>query len=159
MRNSSPFLPKALTRAAMPLVALLLAGCASTYALTLMPRNSGTLYQGEAVERGAGSDIADVTVTTDKTYTGTWQFTAPDRSNAYVTGGVGFGRRSGLGLGTIVSVDNPYGGEAKALLRAADGGGLRCDFRGLVSGRGGGGTCQDDKGLVYDVQIRVKERQ
>jgi hypothetical protein len=157
MGNQSANSGKMMSRMATPLAVLLLAGCASTYGLTLMPRNSGTLYHGEAVERGAGSDIADVTVTIDKTYTGTWQFTAPDRSNAYVTGGIGFGRRSGLGLGTIVSVDNPYGGEAKALLRGPDGSGLRCDFRGLVSGRGGGGTCQDDKGLVYDVQIRVKE--
>jgi hypothetical protein len=140
------------------LSALLLAACASTYTLTLMPRNSGTLYQGEAVERGGNATEADVTITTDKTYSGTWQYTAPDRSNAYVTGGVGFGRRHGFGLGSVISVDNPYGGEAKALLRAADGSGLRCDFRGLVAGRGGGGTCQDDKGLVYDVQIKLKER-
>ena len=134
-----------------------LAGCTSTYTLTLMPRNSGTTYSGEAVERN--SSEADVTVAIDKTvYTGTWLYTSADRSNAYVTGGIGFGsRRSGIGLGSVVSVDNPQGQEAKALLKSADGSGLRCDFRGMAQGRGGAGTCQDDKGLVYDVQIRLKE--
>ena len=56
-----------------------------------------------------------------------------------------------------MTVDNPAGGEAKALLQAADGTGLRYDLRGMISGRSGGGTCQDDKGLIYDVQVRLKE--
>jgi len=56
-----------------------------------------------------------------------------------------------------MTVDNPAGGEAKALLQAADGSGLRCDLRGMISGRSGGGTCHDDKGLIYAVQIRLKE--
>lgn len=134
----------------------LLAGCASVYTLTLMPRNSGVTYAGEAVER-SGTE-ADVAIRiADKTYTGTWVYSAPDRANAYVTGGIGFGSRRALGLGTVVTVDAPQGAEAKALLRAADGSGLRCDLRGMASGRGGSGTCQDDQGLVYDVQIRFKE--
>jgi hypothetical protein len=135
----------------------LLGGCASTYTLTLMPRNSGAMYTGEAVERS--STEADVRITIgDKTYTGTWVYSGPDRTSAYVSGGVGIGSRRAIGgLGTVVTVDNPQGVEAKALLRAADGSGLRCDFKGLTSGRGGGGTCQDDQGFVYDVQIRFKE--
>jgi len=135
----------------------LLAGCTSTYTLTLMPRNSGMTYVGEAVERN--STEADVTIAIENAvYTGTWLYTTADRSNAYVSGGFGFGsRRSSIGLGSVVSVDNPQGAEAKALLKAADGSGLRCDFRGMAQGRGGAGTCQDDKGLVYDVQIRLKE--
>jgi hypothetical protein len=139
-------------------LAALLAGCASTYTLTLMPRTSGNTYTGEAVERS--STEADVTIGIEgKVYTGTWVYTSADRSNAYVSGGIGFGSRRGIGLGSVVTVDNPQGGEAKALLKAADGSGLRCDFKGMSPGRGGGGTCQDDKGLVYDVQIRLKENQ
>lgn len=139
-------------------LAILLAGCTSTYTLTLMPRNSGVTYTGEAVERS--STEADVTIAIEKTvYTGTWVYTSADRSNAYVTGGIGFGGRRSLGLGSVVAVDNPQGAEAKALLKSADGTGLRCDFRGMTQGRGGAGTCQDDKGLVYDVQIRLKENQ
>jgi len=130
-----------------------LVACTSTYQLTLMPRTSGTLYYGEAVETGAQ---ADVTITIDqKTYNGTWVYSAPDRATGYVSGGWGWRRSS---IGGTVTVDNPSGGEAKALLRATDGAGLRCDFRGMASGRSGGGTCQDDMGLVYDVQIRLKEK-
>ncbi|MCX8005114.1 MAG: hypothetical protein N2688_09180, partial [Burkholderiaceae bacterium] len=62
--------------------AALLAGCASTYTLTLMPRNSGVTYTGEAVERN--SSEADVTVTIgDKVYRGTWVTAGPDRTTAY----------------------------------------------------------------------------
>lgn len=128
------------------------AGCASTYELTLMPRTAGKLYYGEAVQRGAQ---ADVSVTIEgKTYAGTWVEVTPDRTTGYVSGWWGW-RRSGIG--TTVTVDNPAGAEAKALLQAADGSGLRCDLRGTAYGRSGGGTCQDDQGLVYDVQIRLKE--
>lgn len=152
-------LPRFLRRtlSVLPLV-LATAGCMSTYSLTLMPRNSGALYKGEAVERS--STEADVTIGIgDAVYTGTWVYATADRSNAYVSGGIGFGsRRGGIGIGTgSVVVDNPNGAEAKALLKAPNGSGLRCDFRGMVAGRGGAGTCQDDNGLIYDVQIRLKE--
>ncbi|MFN3565796.1 MAG: hypothetical protein ACK4V1_07415 [Burkholderiaceae bacterium] len=142
----------ALSRAFLIAGTVVVAGCASTYELTLMPRTAGKLYYGEAVQRGSQ---ADVSVTIEgKTYTGTWVEMAPDRTTGYVSGWWGW-RRSGIG--TTVTVDNPAGGEAKALLQAADGSGLRCDIRGMAYGRSGGGTCQDDKGLVYDVQIRLKE--
>lgn len=142
---------RALVRSTAIAAAVGCVGCASTYELTLMPRTSGKLYYGEAVQRGAQ---AEVSVTIEgKTYTGTWVEVAPDRTTGYVSGWWGW-RRSGIG--TTVTVDNPTGGEAKALLQAADGSGLRCDIRGMA-GRSGGGTCQDDKGLVYDVQIRLKE--
>jgi hypothetical protein len=146
----------------LPLLAAgtLLAGCASSYSLTLMPRNSGKLYYGEAVEQSSGGP-ADVSVTIeDKTYTGNWLAATPGQTSGYVSGGIGwFGRRGAIGVGGgPVVVDNPTGGESKALLQAADGSGLRCDFKGLGAGRSGGGICQDDKGLLYDVQIRRKDR-
>ena len=141
------------------LIALItLNGCAVTYDLTLMPRSSGKLYYGEATEQ-RGSAQAQVSITIeDKTYTGTWIATTPERTTGTVAAGVGFGsRHGGIGFGTApVVVDNPSGGESKALLQAADGSGLRCDFKGTSSGRSGGGTCLDDKGLIYDVQIALK---
>jgi hypothetical protein len=141
-------------RSLLPLaLVMLLAGCATTYELTLMPRTSGKLYYGEAVE---GGSQADVRVTIDqKTYVGTWVASAPDRTTGYVSGGWGWRH---AGVGTMVTLDNPSGTEAKALLRSADGAGLRCDFKGMSYGQTGAGTCQDDQGLVYDVQIRVKEK-
>lgn len=145
-------------RTALAATALLLAGCASTYSLTLMPRNSGKLYYGEAVEQSSGGPATVTVQIEDKVYTGTWVVTTPSSTTGYITGGIGwYGRRGGIGFGGgPVVVDNPGGAESKALLQAADGSGLRCDFRGMGRGSSGGGSCQDDKGLLYDVQIRLK---
>jgi hypothetical protein len=133
--------------------ALALAGCASTYDLTLMPRDSGKLYSGVATDSGSGEGQISITIE-GKTYTGTWVETQPSQSTAYVSGGWGWGGRRGFGgLGTFVTVDNPSGGAMKALLTAPDGSGLRCDFQ---SGQTrGGGVCRDDKGREYDVQVRL----
>lgn len=131
--------------------ALAAGGCASTYQITLMPRDSGKLYLGVAEDTGGSEGTMSVTIE-GRTYSGTWVEVVPGRSTAYVTGGVGM-RRHGLGLGSTFWMDNPYGGEAKALLRAPDGAGLRCDLRG-GGGRSGGGVCRDDRGMEYDVQVR-----
>ena len=139
------------------LLALLLAGCTSTYSLTLMPRNSGQVYYGEAVSHSG--EEAQVTVTiAERVYKGNWVIAQPPPSSSFSIGGFfgGGGGRGGVGVGigtgTTVVVDQS---DAKALLRAADGSGLRCDLRGANTGSGSG-TCQDDQGLVYDVQIRTK---
>ncbi len=143
--------------AVMVSTAALLVGCASTYDLTLMPRTSGTLYRGEAVQ-AAGSSEAQVSIVIDgRQYSGTWVLTARDYGTGYVSAGVGFGgRRGGFGMMTAPVLVDSTASEAKALLRAADGSGLRCDLKGVAGGRGSG-TCQDDNGLLYDVQIRTKE--
>jgi len=130
-----------------------LAACATTqYELTLMPRNSGKIYQGVAENSGGPEGAISVTIE-GRTYAGTWVEVVPDRTSGYVSGGYGYRGYGGWGIGGTMSMDNPSGGEAKALLRSADGAGLRCDLRG-GSGRAGGGVCRDDKGLEYDVQLR-----
>jgi hypothetical protein len=139
-------------RSLVLLAALALSGCASTYQLTVMPRDSGKLYSGVAEGSGGGEGRISITIE-DKTYNGTWVETTPAYTTGYVSGGVGYGRgwgwRGGAGF---VSAENPNGAESKALLNATDGSGLRCDFR---SGYGfGGGMCFDDKGRAYDVQVR-----
>jgi len=140
--------------------AVLLAGCATSQQLTLMPRDSGKLYQGVADHGPDGEGRIRITVE-DKTYTGTWVNTSPERTTGFVTGTLGFGlggwRRGGfggLGLGTTVTLDNPEGVHSKALLTAPDGSGMRCDLRSGGYGRGGG-TCRDDRGREYDVQLRA----
>jgi hypothetical protein len=131
--------------------ALALSGCATTYQLSLMPRDSGKLYSGTAEESVQGEGRISIEIE-GKRYEGTWVQLAPERSHGFVTGGLGFGRRAYGGFGTMFTIDNPNGAEAKALLSAADGSGLRCDFR---SGFGrGGGVCRDDRGQEYDVQMR-----
>ena len=131
------------------LAALLLGGCASAYQLTLMPRDSGKTYTG-TMQGSAGEGRLSVTIE-GKTYEGTWVESVPASTHGWVGGGLGF-RRSWGGLGGTIVMDNPSGGEAKALLSAPDGSGLRCDFRN--SAAYGAGTCRDDKGREYDVQIR-----
>ncbi|MEO7741466.1 MAG: hypothetical protein ABIR98_00835 [Usitatibacter sp.] len=141
-------------RHALVLATLALSGCATTYQLSVMPRDSGKMYTGTATEHANGQAALSIAIE-GRTYTGTWVTTVPERTHGFVVGGFGFGRR-GMGLGTVVSIDNPAGGEAKALLSASDGSGLRCDFR---SGRGtGGGVCKDDRGKEYDVQLRQAPR-
>ena len=134
------------------LATLALAGCATSYELTVMPQDSGKLYSGTADDNGGEGRIS-ITME-DKTYSGTWIETQPSQTTGYVMGG-GFGFRRG-GLGSFVTMDNPQGSESKALLTAPDGSGLRCDFK---AGQGrGGGTCRDDKGRMYDVQVRSARR-
>jgi hypothetical protein len=132
--------------------ALLVGGCATSYQLAVMPRDSGKVYQGYAEDNGGGEGRMSVTIE-DKIYNGTWVQSVPERTTGFVTGGLGFGRWGRFGaFGSTIIIENPQGGEAKALLSAADGSGLRCDFR---SGQGhGGGLCRDDRGREYDVQVR-----
>jgi hypothetical protein len=149
-----PFMNSAVARALLAgALAATLAGCATTrYELTLMPRDSGKLYQGLAEDTGGSEGAISITIE-GRAYSGTWVEVVPDRTTGYVGGGYGYRGYRGWGMGGTVSMDNPSGGEAKALLRAADGAGLRCDLRG-GGGRAGGGVCRDDRGLEYDVQIR-----
>jgi hypothetical protein len=145
-------------RYAAIIVALSLAGCASTYELTVMPRNSGKLYTGTAEDTGNGDGRIAITIE-GKAYSGTWVETQPSTATGYVMGGGigwGWGRRGSGSLGSFITMDNPQGGESKALLTAPDGSGLRCDFK---SGQGrGGGVCKDDAGREYDVQARKVSR-
>jgi len=140
-------------RYAALIAALALAGCASTYDLKVMPRDSGRLYSGTAQDNGSGEGPMSITID-NKTYSGTWTETQPSTTTAYVMGGFGWGRRGFGGLGSFITVDNPNGGEAKALLTASDGSGMRCDFKSGGERRVGGGVCKDDRGREYDVQIR-----
>jgi hypothetical protein len=144
-------------RYAIIAAALALSGCATSYQLSVMPRDSGRIFTGVAEDTGYGEGRISLDID-GKQYNGTWVSMAPDRTNAYVSGGFGFGRgRWGWGgLGTMITLDNPSGGESKALLTAADGSGLRCEFR-SVQARGGG-TCRDDRGREYDVQMRPAPR-
>jgi len=137
--------------------ALAVSGCAtSTYQLAVMPRDSGKIYPGVA-HYGSGAEGPIAISIEGKEFRGTWVQTVPSYTTGFTTGlGVGWGGRGwGYhgGVGGTYSADNPNGGEVKALLTAPDGSGLRCDFRGGPSLRGGG-TCRDDKGMTYDVQIR-----
>jgi len=138
-------------RLIIALGAAALTGCATSYNLTVMPRDSGKLYSGYADGIQGNEGRISITIE-DKTYSGTWVATISDRSYGYVWGGGYAGRGYYGGLGGSITMDNPQGGESKALLSAPDGSGLRCDFRGTWGQ--GGGVCRDDRGREYDVQLR-----
>jgi hypothetical protein len=132
--------------------ALALGGCATTYQLSVMPRDSGKIYSGTAESSGGAEGRVSITIE-NKTFNGTWVQLSSDYGTAYVSGGWGWHRGWGAGVATY---DNPNGAESKALLTSADGSGLRCNFRG---GYGyGGGVCRDDSGREYDVQLRPAPR-
>lgn len=138
-------------RAATLSLALLLGGCAASYDLTLMPRDSGQLTYGTARDLGNGEATVSITVR-DKIYTGNWIQVTRERATDYVGASAwGWG-----GWGPYGEVSHSTGDAvAKALLQAPDGSGMRCDLYGLTGGSGTG-KCIDDKGLVYDVQIRSR---
>ena len=144
-------------RYAAIIAALALAGCASTYELKVMPRDSGKIYTGTAQDSDRGEGPITITIE-NKVFNGTWIETQPGTTTGYVMGGIGWGRRGFGSLGSFITLDNPQGSEAKALLTAADGSGLRCDFK-SGQGRAGGGVCKDDRGREYDVQVRRVSRQ
>jgi hypothetical protein len=145
---------KTTTRFLALAAALALSGCATSYQLTVMPRDSGKLYSGTA-ESGSGSEGTMSITIEGKTYNGTWVSSSPSQTTGFTTG-FGWGGRHG-GAGAMVTMDNPQGGEAKALLTSSDGSGLRCDLRSGDFSRGGG-VCRDDRGREYDVQIRPAPR-
>jgi len=154
--RTSPRHPRADARAptgaaAALLVACLLGACSTTYDLTLMPSNHGTLLHGTAVETPGGQASISIEVG-DRLYTGNWVKVTPEHTTTYV----GASSWGWAGWGPFGGVDRSTGDAvAKALLQAADGTGMRCDLFGLTGGQGTG-KCTDDKGLVYDVQIRTR---
>ncbi len=138
-------------RLALAGLALGLGACATTYDLTLMPRDSGAVTYGTAQDLGNGQATVSITVK-DRIYVGTWVQVTPENSTDYVGASVwGWG-----GWGSFGTINRSYGtSTAKALLQSSDGSGMRCDFFGLTGGTGTG-RCTDDKAVVYDVQIRSR---
>ncbi len=129
----------------------LLAGCAIQYDLTLMPRDSGKLAYGTALDLGNGTASVSIGLG-DRVYNGSWVQVTPEYGTSYV-GASAWGWRR---WGPFGEADRSYGdATAKALLQASDGSGLRCDFFGLTGGKGTG-KCTDDKNLTYDVQITAR---
>lgn len=127
-------------------LAILLAGCA--YQVTMMPRDSGKVYQGTFNSKGNGT--ADMSVTIEgTTYSG--QAVRVSSNDSF-----GFAQMFGSNNrgGKVQTFGTSYqAGDVtmKAIMSSPDGKGLRCD----VSGRDatGGGICVDDMQRIYDVVL------
>ena len=112
-----------------------------------MPRDSGTVYIGEASGLGNGP----VSITIDgKLYSGTWVTVADSGSLTLLNT---YGRNSsGMSYsGSATAQSSSTRGTGVALLSAADNSGLRCEYTN-ESGMGIG-ICRDDKGRIFDAQI------
>ncbi len=144
--------PRPRARLALCAVALGLGACATNYDLTLKPRDGDTPTYGTAQDLGNGQATVSVTVK-DRIFTGTWTPVAAENATNYVDAS----SWGWSGWGPFGTIHRSRGdGTAKALLQSSDGGVMRCDFFGLAGGSGSG-RCTDDKGLLYDVQIRSRK--
>src|SRR5258706_11606389 len=83
-----------------------LGGCATSYQLSLMPRDSGKIYSGVADDTSGGEGKISITIES-KIYNGTWVQSVPERSSGFVAGGgFGWGRWGrGAGMGTLITYD------------------------------------------------------
>ena len=113
-----------------------LSGCASTWHLQMMSRDSGKVYSGIAQGDGSGGGSVTVTIE-DRSYTGPAVRTAANES-------FGFFQTYGRGGLNAVGSTQSFGGTVY------DNSGLRCDLTGDGHGHLGG-ICLNDKGRVYDV--------
>jgi hypothetical protein len=119
---------------------LILSGC--SYTMQLMPRDGGTLYQGQIKSNGAGGGALSIGLD-GRTCAGNF---------VTVASGDTFGLAQTFGShGTTNTTFGAFAGHAqyKAMLSCSDNTGLRCDVSG--SSTNGGGICVDSKNRVYDM--------
>lgn len=123
--------------AAAMVAACMLTGC--SYNLSLMARNSTETGIGTATRPGN-----DVTIEAGGVkYVG--KFT-------YQEGGfVGVGSNFTGGTAAMYGASGQAAGNI--LARSSDGKGMRCQFSFSGWSQSGMGACQDDSGLIYDLQI------
>lgn len=125
-------------------LALAISGCA--YNLTLMPRDSGKMYQGEMKGDGTGSGTLTVQIDGD-TCTGLVARVASNQTFGFANT---YGANNQGTRANAFTTTSSFGDVAvKGILSCQSGKGIRCDMTG--QGSSGGGICVDDAGKVYDV--------
>lgn len=118
--------------------------CACAGEVKMMPRDSGKTYSGKISSVTASKASMSVNIEGEE-YTGDVIETRSGLSVGFVSL---FGARHDTGGSTI---SNDGNANKKALLRSANGHGLRCEFS--SSGGNAGGTCVDDQTRTYDVIV------
>ena len=127
----------------------LISGCA--HQVTLASRKNGE--RGVATVTTTGNKSGEIEISLrGKIYRGTWVYMLQG-------GGVGFsnmtmvsGTRVATGSGNFIAM--PMGGPGNMIASTEDGSTIRCSFQFSEWGRNGIGVCEDNKGEVYDLQIR-----
>lgn len=129
-------------------LAVLLSAC--THNIYLVGRTNGVT--GSAQVATFGNHSGNITINLGgKAYTGRWVY-APGG------GAIGIGTSTAVGGGETATATNtfiglPTGGPGTVLASAPDGSTLRCVFSFSEFGRTGIGTCEDNAGQIYDLQI------
>lgn len=136
----------------LALVCISLASC--THSLTLMSQNNGDIGLGSANELGRTVAIS----LNGESYNGNYSYVEQGNvsfSNAYAQGSVYSGARSAYAsaYGNSATINQSYVGGGSIIARSESGKGIRCQFSFSTMSRSGAGICQDDKKVVYDLQI------
>jgi hypothetical protein len=129
---------------------VLLTGCVQPkFAMQVMSRSDGKLYEGKMVKTAEGQGTMTFRIG-NVVYTGRFARTSSEQfisfTNAYATNNKGnsaqgFGIGSSFGSAITLS----------AILSSSSGDGMRCAFQGDRSSGTGSGICVDWKENVYDV--------
>lgn len=122
----------------LPLLLVLVAGCAQTGAITLIPRDGGERALGSF---STGTRAMEVTLA-GKRYSGGYVTNA---SRSVSTGQAFAGGTTAFGSSQTVNSGN----SGIAMLSAPDGDTIRCEFN--YQGLTGIGTCQTRAGRVFDL--------
>lgn len=113
--------------------------------MQLMPRDSGTIYNGQVKSNGAGGGTLSVALD-GRSCAGSFVKAASGDSFGFIQT---FGAH-GANMSTVQSFGSS---QYKALLSCSDNSGLRCDVVGTSSS--GAGVCIDSKSRVYDLMYSL----
>ena len=134
-------------RAACIALAMLLGGC--THNIYIMGANGTT---GTAEVTTFGNHSGSITINLGgKVYTGRWVYAPGGGAIGLGTATASAGGQTATATSTYVGL--PTGGPGTVLASAPDGSTLRCAFSFSEWGRTGIGTCLDNAGQRYDLQI------
>jgi len=128
-------------------LAMLLGGC--THNVYIMGANGTT---GTAEVTTFGNHSGRITINLGgKVYTGRWVYAPGGGAIGLGTATASAGGQTATASSTYVGL--PTGGPGTILASAPDGSTLRCAFSFSEWGHTGIGTCQDNSGQRYDLQI------
>jgi hypothetical protein len=128
-----------------------LLGCVGSHSFYLMDRKTGA--SGSATVPANGQHGGPIAITLgSKTYKGQWVYMQTGGSISIGTTTAVSGARTATALGSSIGL--PTGGNGNIVATAEDGSTLHCAFDFSELDLRGIGTCQDNEGEMYDLQIR-----
>lgn len=127
-----------------------LLGCVSSHSFYLMGQTTGVSGSGTVPANGQHGGPITITLG-GKTYEGQWVYVEDGGSVGLGTTTAVSGTRTATAVGSFVGL--PTGGNGNVVAAAADGSTLHCTFEFSEWDLKGVGTCKDNRGETYDLQI------